>query len=195
MSKKDKEVKDNRMISSFSLMIKQKKRELTNPSSPTDIADIKAHHRQGIANLMNKYYEDVDSGKAEGIKSVKELVEVMKLDMLLLGEATERTASTTDIDEVKLSKFSQTMLEDVEDNPDMQSMVNAIFSQLNGYNDSQDDAPEYKGDIPDVSEDVQVYSQSKEEVIKEIEEQNKISEDKEEPSVVEIAEGITYDIL
>lgn len=100
-----------------------------------DTAEAKKEHRQTLKSLMDKYQEDVVAGKAEGIRTAKELVEVIKLDLLLMGEATERTGVENPVDELQLSKITQAL--DV-DNPEVQALIDSVFNALNGANDDLD---------------------------------------------------------
>jgi hypothetical protein len=100
-------------------------------TKPTEnVEEAKAEHRSGIKSLMDSYYQDVASGKAEGIQNAKQLVDLIKLDLLLLGEATERSEST--LDEVKMAKLEQVV--DVGDPLVKQLMDNALMA-INGVND------------------------------------------------------------
>ena len=96
----------------------------------TDVQEAKNEHRTNIKSLMDKYLEDVNSGKAEGIQNAKQLADLIKLDMLLLGEATERTEST--LDEVKMTKLSQVVS---ANDPDVKKLMDNALRAINGVND------------------------------------------------------------
>jgi uncharacterized phage protein gp47/JayE len=100
-----------------------------------DVTEAKKEHRRNLKNLVDKYFEDVTTNKADGIRTAKELVEVIKLDLLLMGEATERTDSTNPIDEVQVTKLSQAL---DTDSPEVQSLLENMFKALNEANDSMD---------------------------------------------------------
>lgn len=118
------------IISSFSVAFK-KATEITE-----DVAEAKKEHRQSLKELITKYKEDVTSGKAEGIRTAKELVEVIKLDLLLMGEATDRTDNISNpIDDAQITKITS-MID--ENNPEIQNLISSMFDSLNGVNDSLD---------------------------------------------------------
>lgn len=100
-----------------------------------DKEEAKKDHRSKLGNLVNKYMEDVELGKAVGIRNAKDLVEVMKMDLLLMGEATERTESSNDFDEIRVQKISQAI--DLN-NPEIKSIISNVFKTLNQANDEAD---------------------------------------------------------
>jgi hypothetical protein len=102
---------------------------------PESVEEAKKQHRETLHNLIEKYIQDVQAGKAEGIRNAKELVEVMKMDLLLMGEATERTDNTGTIDEVRVSKIAQFIS---EDDPAIQNLINQVLAGLNDANDEAD---------------------------------------------------------
>jgi len=106
-----------------------------------DVAEAKKDHRQKLHTLTEKYMEDVQSGKAEGIRNAKDLVEIMKMDLLLMGEANERTEQTTNIDEIRLNKMAQYIS---EDDPDVQKIMEQMMMGLNNANDDEDVASSKK---------------------------------------------------
>lgn len=55
-----------------------------------DPVEQKKKYRALTAQLISKAVEDIESGKI-AVKSVKDVERLVKLDMLLLGEATEST--------------------------------------------------------------------------------------------------------
>lgn len=97
-----------------------------------DVEEAKKEHRQTLFELSTKYLEDVKVGKAEGIRNAKELVEVMKMDLLLLGEATDRTENSS-MDEVRINQLSQHI-------PDTEEMADLMQTMLMSLNNSNDDA-------------------------------------------------------
>jgi len=103
-----------------------------------DIKEAKLEHRSHIKDLIEQYKTDVTSGKADGIRTAKELVEVIKLDLLLMGEATERTDTANPVDEAQVVRMSQ-MID--EDSPEVQAIMKTMFEALNGANDDLDDTP------------------------------------------------------
>lgn len=100
-----------------------------------DVEEAKKEHRAKLSGLIGKYLEDVESGKAVGIRNAKDLVEVMKMDLLLMGEATERTENSNDFDEVRVQKISQAI--DLTD-PAIKNMLKGVFETLNTANDEAD---------------------------------------------------------
>lgn len=104
---------------------------------PESAEEAKKVHRESLHSLVTSYMDDVQTGKAEGIRNAKELVEVMKMDMLLLGEATDRTEQNTSFDEIRINNLSQYI---DEDNEDIQKLMNDMLMGLNNANDSEDKA-------------------------------------------------------
>jgi hypothetical protein len=102
---------------------------------PESVEETKQQHRETLHNLIEKYIQDVQAGKAEGIRNAKELVEVMKMDLLLMGEATERTDNTGTIDEVRVNRIAQFI---PEDDPAIQNLINQVLMGLNDANDEAD---------------------------------------------------------
>lgn len=103
-----------------------------------DIKEAKMEHRVHLKDLVEKYKEDVVTGKAEGIRTAKELVEVIKLDLLLMGEATDITGNANPVDEAQVIRMTQ-MLD--EDSPEVQALMQNMFDALNGANNDLDDTP------------------------------------------------------
>lgn len=151
MAKKKEPVEVVPKVSSFTARFKRARADVS-----TDASEVKLEHRQNLKDLMNKYFEDVKVNKAEGIKNVKELVDVMKLDLLMMGENTESIRTTSDIDEVKLTRVSQNL--DLND-PSVQAMVNSIFSQINDDNDSADSMPD-KENLDNYMSEMLTYNES-----------------------------------
>lgn len=100
-----------------------------------DIEEVKKEHRTNLKTLMDTYMADVQSGKAEGIRTARELVELIKTDMLLLGEATERTEELNAVDQLKIDRLTKVL---DEDDPEVQAIMNSMFNALNGANDDYD---------------------------------------------------------
>ena len=124
-------IKPNRPVVSSSVSMAFK-RALT----PTeDIAEAKRQHRGTLKDLVDTYVSDVREGKVDGIRNAKDLVEVMKMDMLLLGEATERTDDVNSLDEVRVHKISQAL---DEADPTVQALINSVMTSLNSANDDAD---------------------------------------------------------
>jgi hypothetical protein len=78
----------------------------------------------------------VANGKAEGIRNAKELVEVIKMDLLMLGEATDRNDNT--FDDKRMALVSQVI--DPSD-PNIQTLIANMMKTLNGANDDEDAQP------------------------------------------------------
>jgi hypothetical protein len=100
-----------------------------------DREEAKKEHRETLKMLMERYVEDVHNGKADGIRTAKELVEVMKMDLLLMGEATERTDNVNDFDEVRVQKISQAV--DLTSDT-IRSTLATMLKTLNDANDEAD---------------------------------------------------------
>lgn len=100
-----------------------------------NVEEAKKEHRSKLSGLMTKYLDDVETGKAVGIRNAKDLVEVMKMDLLLMGEATERTENSNDFDELRIQKISQAI--DLTD-PNIKSVLNTMLNTLNDINDEAD---------------------------------------------------------
>jgi hypothetical protein len=99
-----------------------------------DVAEVKKGHRENIKLLIDNYMSDVHNGNATGISSVKELVDVIKLDLLMVGEATERP-ETTVLDEIRVSKIAQVL---DENDPAVQAIMGSLLKSLNEANDEAD---------------------------------------------------------
>ena len=97
-----------------------------------DTEQAKFEHRANLMILMDKYMDDVASGKAEGIKSAREFIEVVKADLLLMGEATDRTETANSVDEMRVQQIS-TMLD--EDSPEVASLMAELYENMNIAND------------------------------------------------------------
>ena len=101
-----------------------------------DVAEAKKEHRQNLKMLTDKYLLDVKEGKAEGIRNAKELVEVIKADLLLMGEANDRTENNNAVDEVRIAKVQQAL---DENDPTVKNLMDEMLMLLNGANDEEDD--------------------------------------------------------
>lgn len=114
------------MVSSLSMTFK---RAVLNEN----VEEAKKEHRQTLKTLMDQYAEDVQNGKADGIRTAKELVEVMKMDLLLMGEATDRTENSTP-DEVRVNKITQML----DGNENLDTVLEDLMMTLNQANDDED---------------------------------------------------------
>lgn len=108
---------------------------------PETAEEAKKEHRNTLHTLVERYSEDVKNGKAEGIRNAKDLVEVMKMDLLLLGEVTDRTEQTSSVDEIRVSKMTQYIDDDDED---IQRLMDQMLRGLNDANDDDDIASNRK---------------------------------------------------
>ena len=86
-------------------------------------SEVKAVCQQGLFSLMGRALKDIDAGDLR-IKDIKDLETVMKLDLLLKGEATERSESKKVIHTLKqdLSKMSVEELQNVLDAEEVKVM-------------------------------------------------------------------------
>ncbi|AYP68554.1 hypothetical protein EalM132_00040 [Exiguobacterium phage vB_EalM-132] len=100
------------------------------------VEEAKKEHRGTLSELVAQYKDDVATGKAVGIRNAKDLIEVMKLDLLLMGEATERTDTTGDT--IHLNRIESTV--DME-NPEVMSVIDNILANINAMNDAEDSKP------------------------------------------------------
>ncbi len=114
-----------------------------------DREEAKKEHRSNLKSLMDKYMEDVQAGKADGIRTAKELVEVMKMDLLLMGEATERTENSNDFDEMRVQKITQVL--DLT-NGDIRSTMAEMLRTLNDANDEADIGTNKKSKTDELSD-------------------------------------------
>lgn len=105
-----------------------------------DVTEVKREHRTNLKFLIDKYLEDVQEGKAEGIRNAKELVEVVKADMLLIGEATERK-DEVGLDEIRVKKVSQALDSIDMNDGNLASLINTVMTAMNDVNDELDDNP------------------------------------------------------
>jgi hypothetical protein len=121
------------LISSFSAALKK----ATTVSD--DLVEIKKAHRQKLSDLVDDYVAKVSEGKAEGIRNAKDLVEVMKLDLLMAGDVTDRTETSTNVDEARVTKITKAI--DLED-PAMANIMEQFFLDLNHANDEEEDTPD-----------------------------------------------------
>lgn len=100
-----------------------------------DTTEAKKEHRRGLRTLIDQYFDDIDKGKAMGIRTAKELVEVIKADLLLMGEATERKEETTALEEARITRLTQTL--DMND-PAVIDLISKMMGDLNTANDESD---------------------------------------------------------
>lgn len=119
------------VVSSLSMAFKR----ATNVTE--DVEEVKKEHRGNLKILMDRYMDDVLKGKAEGVRTSKELVELIKVDMLLLGEVTERSEEISAIDQVKIQRMTQVL---DENSPEAQSLIDSMYTALNESNDGFDRA-------------------------------------------------------
>lgn len=131
-----------------------------------DVTEAKKEHRSNLKILAEKYMADVAEGKAEGIRNAKEFVEVIKADMLLLGEATERTSDTNALEEVRMRKVTQVLDEVDLENGDIQSFINSVLMAMNDANDESDTNPSKSMDSVMVEvEDIEEEDSSDEAIV------------------------------
>lgn len=116
-------------VTAFGAMIK--KATLTE-----SVEEAKIEHRESLKELIEQYKDNIQTGKAVGIRNAKDLIEVMKLDLLLMGEATERTDSTADT--IHLTRLENTV--DMND-PQVLSLMDNLLAGMNQMNDDEDTKP------------------------------------------------------
>ena len=132
-------------VHSLADMFKKKVIELK-----TDPEQVKKDHRGNLQSLMDQYIEDVGKGKADGIRNAKELVEIIKLDLLLVGEATDRVDGLG-VGERKLAKISKALDQDA---PEVKAMMEVLMQSLNDSNDGADEDEDTVQDVEDDSDTV-----------------------------------------
>lgn len=116
-----------------------------------DAEEAKLEHRANLRVLVDDYMNKLAKGEVEGIRNAKELVEVIKADMLLMGEATDRTETNTNLDEVRLKEVSSI----IDDNdPAIQGLVDELFNRMNLINDDHGDKVRVHGREVDPDDDV-----------------------------------------
>ena len=131
------------MVSSFLVNFKKVAR------MTEDREEAKKEHRQTLHDLIYKYANDVQLGKADGIRNAKELVEVMKMDLLLMGDATERTENVNELDELRVQKISQVI--DLN-NDNIRKVLSDMVVTLNDTNDEADIGTNKKSDANKLSD-------------------------------------------
>jgi hypothetical protein len=109
---------------------------------PENAEEAKLEHRATVRNLIDTYFEDLAQNKVEGIRNAKELAEIIKLDLLLMGDVTERTEQLSELDEVKINKVAE--LIDLDD-PHISDLLANMMKELNKANDDADMSVAKKG--------------------------------------------------
>jgi len=109
---------------------------------PESVDEAKQEHRATVRNLIDSYFDDLAQGKVEGIRNAKELAEIIKLDLLLMGDVTERTEQLSELDEVKINKVAE--LIDLDD-PNISKLLADMTKELNKANDDADMSVAKKG--------------------------------------------------
>lgn len=123
------------LVSSFSMAFKRATMDAE------DVQMAKQEHRDGLKKLIDRYYEEVEINVATGIRNPKELAEIIKLDLLLMGEATEKTSNeiTNDSDLLRIS--NKLNMQD----PDVIQLAQSLFDAMNEDNDEQDEIDTHPG--------------------------------------------------
>lgn len=96
-----------------------------------DSKEIRKGHRSKINMLIDKYMEDVKAGTAKGITNARELVEVIKAD-LLLSEGLDTDEVDTP-DEMRVHRLENAL--DIND-PSMQKVIQTMMGEYNSANDA-----------------------------------------------------------
>jgi len=99
-----------------------------------DNEEVKKEHRKNLKTLVDDFMDRISKGEVEGIRNAKDLVEVIKMDLVLMGEASDRTA-TSAVDEEGVARLTQSL--DPED-PRVASLMEDLLLSLNQGNDDQD---------------------------------------------------------
>ena len=101
------------------------------------IEDDKKEYRDNLRELMQDFMNKVRNGEIQGIRTAKELVEVIKLDLLLAGEVTDRTEENSNTsDTIKIHRIQEIL---DPDDPKTSSMIESIMMTLNNQNDEEDE--------------------------------------------------------
>jgi len=98
-----------------------------------EVRKVKGEHRDRISTLIDDYMNNVAAGEAEGIRHAKDLMDIIKVDLLLLGEATDRTENTTQLEEARITNMAEVI--DVSDE-NVQLVIENMMKALNGANDN-----------------------------------------------------------
>lgn len=141
-----------------------------------DREEAKLQHRNNLHTLVQKYMEDVESGKATGIKNAKELVDVMKMDLLLMGEVTERSETNTVEEEVRINKLTQFI--DANDE-NISKILSGMMDTLNEANDKLDSSY-VKKEYTEEDETVDINDDALDEIAKQA--MNQMMEDNDNSS-------------
>jgi len=99
-----------------------------------EVAIIKRKHRDNLGTLIEEYMRGVSAGVVDGIRNAKDLVDVIKMDLLLIGEATERRDENI-INQIKSQRLAEAI--DLDD-PDTQTMIDKMMQTYNAVNDEAD---------------------------------------------------------
>lgn len=129
-------------VTSLSMLLKKA------GEAQNDIDEIKKTHRANLKTLVDDYMSSVMTGDVEGIRNAKDLVEVIKMDLLLIGEATERPENIDAATQARMRKVSGAI--DMED-PAVKSLLETVMDALNDANDEDDINPIITATIKDES--------------------------------------------
>ena len=112
------------LVTSMSMIFK-KTYELSEDSK-----EIRKGHRSNLNSLITKYMDDVKAGTARGITNARELVEVIKADLLLSEGLDIDNVDTPD--EIRVHRLENAL--DMSD-PAIQSVIGTMMA---GYNEAND---------------------------------------------------------
>lgn len=118
------------LVSSLSMAFKRSVGSIVD-----DPDEQKKKHREQLGTLIDRYMEKLDTDEVDGIRNAKDLVEVIKMNLLLMGDVTERTETKNDLDEIKVQKVQQVL--DMDDER-LQDIINSAMMALNDANDGAD---------------------------------------------------------
>ena len=124
--------KDNKkppLVSSLSMTFKR-----VSTSENQDNEEAKKEHRKNLKVLMDDFMDRVAKGEVEGIRNAKDLVEVIKMDLVLMGEASDRTETNT-VDDDNVAKITKTI---DPDDPRVASLMEDLLMKMNDSNDERD---------------------------------------------------------
>jgi len=126
-----KKTKNKSIISNLSVAFKK-----SLAPSEEEVIEVKKSHRSKLDILVEDFMYKVQAGEIDGIRNAKDLVEVMKMDLLLLGEATDRTEQVGSVDEIKVKKIVSKMN---ENDPFMKKIISDLMLDFNDLNDQLED--------------------------------------------------------
>lgn len=100
-----------------------------------DVEEAKLEHRESLRTLTDQYFQDVKDGKVPGIRHARDLIEIMKLDLVLMGEADNISANADEYTETRMTQLNNAI---DENDPNIQDIMDELMQNLNDMNDGED---------------------------------------------------------